>query len=76
MKIYYSDEITFARNLTLFDALWENFDTCFENKCDFTKVIGFDDEIILNILNRIDQKYLNKEEDNVVGEVFFFFLKL
>lgn len=64
----FSDEITFARILTLLNALWENFGTCFETKCNFTKVIGLDDENILNILARIDQKYLNKEEDNVVGK--------
>lgn len=66
--MYISDEITFARNLTLFDALWENFDTCFETKCDFTQVIGLNDETLLYILNRIDKKYLNKEEDNVIDD--------
>ncbi|KAI7894857.1 uncharacterized protein EV154DRAFT_599678 [Mucor mucedo] len=62
------DEVTFARILTLFNALWENFGICFETKCSFTKVIGLTDENMLNILTRIGQKYLNKVEENVVDD--------
>jgi hypothetical protein len=47
--------------------LWENFEICFENKFDFIRAIQLDDDILLYILSRIDKKYLNKEEDNIIG---------
>lgn len=47
--------------------MWVNFEVCFENKFDFMRAIQLDDDILLYILSRIDKKYLNKEEDNIIG---------
>lgn len=66
--MYFSDNATFSRLLTLLKALWENFSACYEDKCDFTRDIGLTDKDMWSILERVDQKYLNKDEENVVGK--------
>lgn len=68
----YSDKIVFGRLLTLLEPLWENFDVCFDQTFDFAEFIQLDDETLLNILSRMGDNYLNKEEENIVGEFFFF----
>ncbi|KAI8988894.1 hypothetical protein BDB01DRAFT_719270 [Pilobolus umbonatus] len=61
-------ETTFDRLLTLFNALWKNFQSCFEDKINFVKMINIEEDTLLYILNRMGKKYLNKEEDNVVDD--------
>ncbi|KAG1051318.1 hypothetical protein G6F43_006464 [Rhizopus delemar] len=68
LKNISSPDVLFARLLTLFEPLWVNFEVCFENKFDFMRAIQLDDDILLYILSRIDKKYLNKEEDNIIDE--------
>ncbi|CAO3698396.1 unnamed protein product [Rhizopus stolonifer] len=63
-----SDKIVFARLLTLLEPLWENFDVCFDQTFVFAEAIQLDDETMLNILSRMGDNYLNKEEENIVDE--------
>jgi hypothetical protein len=66
-----SDDATFARLMTLLNALWDNFGASFEDEIHFTSLIGVDDADILYILERIGKKYLNKEQENTVGKPLF-----
>lgn len=62
----------FARLLTLLNALWENFSVAFEN-FDFVKMVSLTQDDLSRILERIESKYLNKEEENVVGNSSYLF---
>jgi tRNA guanosine-2'-O-methyltransferase len=61
----------FDRLMTLLNALWDNFDASFEDEIHFSNLIGVDKVDLLYVLERIGKKYLNKEEENVVGKSLF-----
>ncbi|ORE02050.1 hypothetical protein BCV72DRAFT_252709 [Rhizopus microsporus var. microsporus] len=70
-------DVMFSRLLTLLESLWENFEATFDNQLNFTKAVHLDDDALLYILARIEGKYLNKEESNVVdGDVVDLYLSL
>ncbi|RCH86084.1 hypothetical protein CU098_001180, partial [Rhizopus stolonifer] len=63
-----TDDILFSRLLTLLDALWENIQVSFEDKAHMTTLLGLDQQHYIELLNRIDKKYLNIGQENVVDE--------
>ncbi|CEJ01490.1 hypothetical protein RMCBS344292_15515 [Rhizopus microsporus] len=70
-------DVMFSRLLTLLESLWENFEATFDNQFNFTKAVHLDDDALLYILARIEGKYLNKEEPNIVdGDVVDLYLSL
>lgn len=75
-KFYYSDQVKFCRLLTLLNALWDNFDASFVKEINFLQTIGIDKHDSLPLLKRIDDRYLNKEDEEPVGNYTFYQIKV
>lgn len=65
---YCSDQVRFGRLLTLLNALWENFSSSFVKEINFLEAIGINKQETLELLKRIDGRYLDKEEEEPVGK--------
>ncbi|CEP13385.1 hypothetical protein [Parasitella parasitica] len=62
------EQVTFGRLLTLLNALWDNFDSSFVNETNFLHLIGISKQDTLPLLKRIDDRYLNKDEEEPVDD--------
>ncbi|KAI8643710.1 hypothetical protein BD408DRAFT_341945 [Parasitella parasitica] len=62
------ERVTFGRLLTLLSALWDNFDSSFVKEINFLQVIGINKQDTLSLLKRIDDRYLNKEEEEPAND--------
>ncbi|EPB84910.1 hypothetical protein HMPREF1544_08345 [Mucor circinelloides 1006PhL] len=65
---YCSDQVRFGRLLTLLNALWENFSSSFVKEINFLEAIGINKQETLELLKRIDGRYLDKEEEEPVDD--------